>query len=103
MKLQQVIDKVQKEGPDLVMVQGFEAITLVTSKKARVGYDVSSEFILIRDDGYSLGCQECLAEDAYVALDPKRWVIFLVMNDDRFYGMAKWPEREKLLEDANTK
>lgn len=92
------VEKIHAKGPDAYTID--EDGDAVDYKVGREMRDYPDDFVLIRDDGYSVATCEMFADGAY-AIDKGRWIGFLITNDDNVYGMIRWDDRMELLDAAN--
>lgn len=96
----EVAERARSKWPSRILVN--EKDMAVSHQIARAEFDITWDFILIRNDGWTLGSPEDLAATAY-SLWPTFWIGFIVEGDQRLYAMNDWSKRDALLEAAHRK
>jgi hypothetical protein len=79
MTLRDIWQKIQREGPTVVMLNR-QGDTLSTTIAKQKNPDLRYDLIYIRQDGWSLGCEYYYAETAE-RLHPDKWVALIRRGD----------------------
>lgn len=94
----EVADHVLTHGPKRVVVDVDKMEPLAVGyRRAREQYDIAPDFVLIRNDGWTLGSPEPFALAAY-SVYPDLWIGFMVEGSSKVYGMREWNDRKRILD-----
>ena len=94
----EIAAKARKDGPWRMIVDDLGL--MVSYRTAREEYDTTWDFVLIRNDGWTLGTPELFSDTAY-AQWASFWIGFIVEGDSRLYAMNDWDRRSHLLDEAH--